>query len=343
MNTFEQFGFNDPTNSIIQSSVLNNPTHSVWSDVWNGLSGYAIGQFAGVVTAGEYSRKQNQKNQQSSLDTKKEIFHRDLLFKRKVAKAEAEYILESAQMGILRQQELALKELDNIQAQDKFNDFCQEWNKHYAVQVKTILGELSRIYNSNERVRLKPKLLVARTDVFSQLANNETGLASDRDVYLNFCSEINDELTNDDVDLSWDDFWKGRCVSPISDTLNIHYVAQGIPMVLVFPMVKKEMLSIDISVWFTGKGLTNIFQSRFIEIDKTQNLKNQLMSCVAGAICYVSIIFSTFFLQRGRLTKDMPDNLLQAIHLNNAASDRIHIELDRINKFMNENSNFLLI
>lgn len=342
MNTFEQFGFNDPTNSIIQSSVLNNPTHSVWSDVWNGLSGYAIGQFAGVVTAGEYSRKHNQKNQQSSLGVKKELFQRELLFKKKMAKAEADYILESAHMGIQRQQELALKELDNIQAQDKFNDFCQEWNKHYAVQVKTILGELNRICNLKERETLKPKLLIARTDIFSELAKRETNLTSDRDVYLNFCSEINDELTNDDVDLSWVDFWKGKSVSPISDTLNIHYVAQGIPMVLIFPILKNNLLSIGISVWFTGKGLSNIFQNRFIDL-KVHDLEDTLVSCIAGVIWHVKIIFNMFFLQKGILKYTVPQNLLQALNRDQRAFCEIESKIFSIYSFIKGNPHFILI
>lgn len=343
MNTFEQFGFTDPTNNILESSVLNNPSNSIWGDVLNGLSGYAIGQFTGIVAAGEYTRRQNQNNQQVSLEVKKELFKRELLFKRKMAKDEADYILESARLGIIRQQELALKELDNIQAQDKFNDFCQEWNKHYNVQVKTILGELKRISSLNEGECLKPKLLIARTGLFADLAKKEPSLTSERDMYLFFCSEIHDRLNNDSVDLSWIDFWKGMSVSPISDTLNIHYITQGIPTIIVFPVLRNDSLSIRISVWFTGKGLTNIFLSRFIEINTSYNLKNQLVSSIAGVICYASIVFNSFFLQRGKSASETPNNILQAIDLEPNTSVAIHSQLDRINTFINENSNFFLI
>lgn len=59
------------------------------------------------------------------------------------------------------------------------------------------------------------------------------------------------------------------CISPISDTINLHYIMQGLPTILIFPCYKEDEIIIKVATWGFSTGKTNLCFNNLFSINKS--------------------------------------------------------------------------
>lgn len=85
--------------------------------------------------------------------------------------------------------------------------------------------------------------------------------------YGDFCQNIKNKLQQlSQVNVEMRP-WKNPCLSSVSEAMNVNYIMQGIPTLLVFPYQLGDMFGIEISSWAFQSGNRSMYQNKIFHLE----------------------------------------------------------------------------
>lgn len=218
------------------------------------ISGYFAGQMAGMLLSGFRARKQGREQNEHSLSLQQEMNEMRLGFSREKGQAELDFIRECHESGMAFQRECARQSYINRQQEEEFRKFCEStWLTHYRPNIDAVLTEMQNL-DVDEKGVVKMKLMVARTPMVAMGMNRKGS-------YTAFCDFFKNEYIQEyalNVDCMWLQTWESDCMSAMADTMNLHYIMQGIPSIVLYPIQRGDSLSLETATWGYQLGLTNM-------------------------------------------------------------------------------------
>ncbi len=247
------------------------------------ISGYFAGQMAGMLLSGFRARKQGRKQNEHSISLQQEMNEMRLALAREKGLAELNFIRECHQSGMAFQRECARQSYINRQQEEEFRKFCEStWHPHFRPDIGAVLTEMQHL-DMDEKGVVKMKLMIARTPMVA-IGLNRMGS------YTAFCDYFKSEYVQKyglNVDCLWLQTWASDCVSAMADTMNLHYIMQGIPSIVLYPIQRGSNLSLETATWGYQLGLTSMafdktFRIPIVEIEAdTKRLFRLLVSATA--------------------------------------------------------------
>ena len=105
------------------------------------------------------------------------------------------------------------------------------------------------------------RVIIAKTEVTS-FVSRKPDLS-----YGEFCQRIKHDLQrlpNVNVEIRP---WKNACHSSVSEAMNVNYIMQGIPTLIIFPYQIGDTFGVEMSTWSFLSGNRSMLQSKVISID----------------------------------------------------------------------------
>lgn len=218
--------------------VLDNSLHELAAC---GCSPYFVTSALSSLAFGEMGRKNQKEILEGNLEFREKMQKlRDDFSKERVDKQIA-YRRESYEIG-RQYQMLIMKQMnDNRQKEVEFKYLCQNcWPLN--IDVKTVMSWQKELLYSKEIIPIK--VLISKSDVLT--FSNENGY------YENFCRQLSKSaLPGTDFKIG---AWKSKCQSPLAETLNINYIMQGVPTLLLYPYTKKGKYYLEYAAWSFKRG-----------------------------------------------------------------------------------------
>lgn len=149
---------------------------------------------------------------------------------------------ESYELGRQFQIHMMQNMNDNRQKEVEFQYLCEKcWP--LTIDVRTVMNWQREILKYNGIVPMR--VLIAKTDVNTCRKTNGC--------YENFCTELN--RTNIPGLIIEQGCWKSKCQSPMAESLNINYVMQGIPTLIIYPYTTKGTFHLEFATWSFNRGM----------------------------------------------------------------------------------------
>lgn len=181
--------------------------------------------------------------------------------------AQIDFRRESYELG-RRYQVLMMQQLnENRQKEVEFKYLCENcWP--LTIDVRTVMKWQKEILKSTEIVPMR--VLIAKTDINTYRRENGC--------YENFCSELTKvRIPNLLIEQA---AWKEKCQSPMAESLNINYIMQGIPTLIIYPYKTKGTFHLEFATWSFNRGLGAMI------LDKAMSFPYSLEKADAPEIMY---------------------------------------------------------
>ena len=206
---------------------------------------------------GELGRKNQEELMSTNLEFKermtaireeysRERLDEQLLFKR-----------ESYELG--RQYQIHQTALMNEskRKQIEFHNFCQHyWPLNYGIYAAM---EQSKAVSCSRIVPMR--VLIARTEVTTYDKKH-------REVsYDELCELVTDNLKGLQGIAIQTRPWKQSCKSIICESMNLNYIMQGVPTLLVFPYQLGDSYGVEIATWSFNRGIRSLNHSKILTIN----------------------------------------------------------------------------
>lgn len=310
MNTFEQLGFTMPgfTNGI-------NNTVSEMAKPEQNVSWYFMSQMASMVFAGWLGRKTALQQNSGSISLQEELNQKKMEFGRAKQEEDIEFLRECHVLGMQQQKELAINACKDRQTEEEFRLFCNKWQSRFRPQINAILEDLQN-QNIDENGVPMMKLLIASTQ--------ETNTGSGK--YQSFCETFSTEIVKRyglGIDTSWIRSWNKECVSSLADTMNLHYIMQGLPTVILYPMTRGDKVSIEIASWNYSLGQSNLLFDKTLQISKSELTENKLHSILAIVASYIDDVY------RVMIHHSVPSSIYKIEGILNSSDDLKNIAIGK--------------
>ena len=253
------------------------------------ISGYFAGQMAGMMLTGHRARRMSAQQNEQNISFQQEL--NDIRQKHALerSKAELDFLRECHKKGMAFQRESARISCENRKQEEEFRKFCETiWLTHFRPEIGAILEAMTHPVVDIDNVT-EMKLLIARTPLTAKGMDRKGS-------YADFCEEFKEEYLkayNLHIDGMWLRAWERDCVSAMADTMNLHYIMQGMPTIILYPIQRGDNLSLETATWGyqlgqTGMAFEKTFRVPFKEIEEKQERLELLMIASAAYIddCY---------------------------------------------------------
>lgn len=149
---------------------------------------------------------------------------------------------ESYELGRQFQIRMMQELNDNRQKEVEFKYLCEScWP--LTIDVRTVVNWQREILQNSSFVPMK--VLVAKTNVNTYHKTNGC--------YENFCTELSKaNIPGLQIEHGC---WKGKCQSPMAESLNINYVMQGVPTLIIYPYTTKETFYLEFATWSFNRSM----------------------------------------------------------------------------------------
>lgn len=149
---------------------------------------------------------------------------------------------ESYELGRQFQIRMMQELNDNRQKEVEFKYLCEScWP--LTIDVRTVVNWQREILRNSSIVPMR--VLVAKTDVNTHHKTNGC--------YENFCTELSRaNIPGLQIEHGC---WKGKCQSPMAESLNINYIMQGIPTLIIYPYTTKGTFHLEFATWSFNRGM----------------------------------------------------------------------------------------
>ena len=265
------------------------------------ISGYFAGQMAGMLMTGFRARKMGRDQSDQSITFQQELSEIRQGFSREKSQAELDFLRECHEKGMAYQREVACLSYRNRQQEEEFRKFCESsWQAHFRPDIGAVLAEMEHP-EEDENGHARMKVMVARTPMVA-MGNDRKG------AYCGFCDFFKDEFLRENglgVDTVWLRAWERDCVSAMADTMNLHYIMQGLPSIVLCPIQRGDLLSLETATWAyqlgqTGMSFNKTFRIPMQEVEAHVDRLNNLM---LAAIAYIDDCY------RVLLCRALPESL----------------------------------
>ncbi len=194
----------------------------------------------------------------------KDEFTRDKLDAQRLFKRES---YELGKQFVMQQTVL---QNNSRQKQIEFKNFCNRyWPLNF--DVYSMLTNQNSILETNSIVPLR--VLIAKTEITS-FECKSLRKSSDNS-YGIFCEQVKEclsKLPNISVQIRP---WKNSCQSIVCESLNLNYIMQGMPTLLIFPYQIDNILGVEVAVWSFNRGPKSMMQKKLLKIESNDPSKNK--------------------------------------------------------------------
>ena len=279
MTPYEQLGFAMPSAAGIGQAVEAMPAGE------RVISGYFAGQMAGMVYSGWKARKTSAEHNARAISFQEELNQIRNEFGNNKVQAEIDFLRECHTLGMQNQREAALQSCIDRQKEEEFRRFCEKsWNAHFRPQINAVLEEMKQPSTDNAGVP-RLKLMIARTPLVADTMDR-------KGTYSDFCDEFKEEYLlqyNLGMDSIWMRGWECDSVSAMADTMNLHYIMQGLPTVIIYPIKRGDNLSIETATWGYQLGQSHMIMDKTFRIpmSRFEGNKERMSVLMIAAAAYV--------------------------------------------------------
>lgn len=226
-----------------------------WVDTLQGAAGHAghaaFSPYMATVplsigAAGWISRKYSGWAAEYAMETSDELTRMQLEFNKWRTDAEIAMLTEEYQHSKDSEYDQCAKKADDDLRKESFQYFLKTvWNERYTVQPDTVFA--LRDTRKNQKVEdMKLRLIVANTLVLSPEYNVS--------IYSQLCDEL-EELLQGYFEMQWIQINpKIISRSTMADALNVHYLLQGIPTLMLFVRRRGGNLVVECAMWTFMQG-----------------------------------------------------------------------------------------
>ena len=207
-----------------------------------GCSPFFVTSAISSLGFGEMGRRHQQELLDDNIAFKEKMQRLKNDFSEERLNVQMDFRRESYELG-RRYQVLMMQQLnDNRQKEVEFRYLCENcWP--LSIDVRTVMKWQKDILKQNDIIPMK--VLIAKTDVNSYSKQNGC--------YENFCSQLTKVgIPNLSIEHA---AWKEKCQSPMAESLNINYIMQGIPTLIIYPYKKKGIYHLEFATWSFNKGV----------------------------------------------------------------------------------------
>lgn len=177
-------------------------------------------------------------------------------FSREKLDAQKQFRRESLELGRQYLIEQTVLQNESRKKQIEFADFL----KNYWPLNSTALAYLVAKQNLIRSKAVAPlTVLIAKTELTSDRRHVQA--------YSQFCDKLNAELKNLPNAVIEDVPWKNVCQTRLGEAMNINYIMNGIPTLIVFPYQNGDTISIETATWSFGRGLQSMSHIKSLQIE----------------------------------------------------------------------------
>ena len=210
----------------------------------SGCSPFFISNALSSMLFGEINKDTQLTNTVEQIAFKKQMNLARQKFEDEKFSSELSFKREMLETGRIFQQIEAKRSFENEKKKIEFNFFESYW---------PLKIDIHAIWNENIFSKSNANLTVILARYNSPKANND---------YSNTCDELercSEKLHNVTFKHS---AWKlaeqvnvNNNIGGIAQNMNVHYIMQGIPTLVISPQIVGDILYFDVSIWSFGKGL----------------------------------------------------------------------------------------
>lgn len=209
----------------------------------------------------------------------REHLDRQLQFRRESYELSKQYLLQqSTQLNENRQKEI------------EFHVFLEKyWPLNYSPY--SVITEQKKLL---KRSIIPLRVIIAQTEISA--FNRKSPDVS----YAEFCQHLRKDLTqvsNINVEIRP---WKKACLSSISEAMNVNYIMQGIPTLIIFPYQLGDTFGIEISTWAFLTGNRSMLHSKLMNIEGYKGTEN-LESTYSAIRAVIGMTRDAYMLSEYRL------------------------------------------
>jgi len=290
-NIFSEMGFSDPTFETLRNSISG---HAIKGDPSSYYGLMMISSVFSRITGQSFNRS----NQNTEFDYRKEINDLRKEFSGKQKEFEVAFTRKFHNAALHHELDLLKIQSENMQNLEAFNAFCVTWNKIFELNINTIIGQIK---NSTLDDLNKPRLGIAHTPfVDSFFVKKES--TSYGQAYNLFCEAFCRKYgALNDINLDWITMWKSdrNCISPKSDAFILHFIMQGLPSIILFPIQKNNKFIIQMATWSLGTMKNNFYFNTMCEIPYTDEIDLDFtLDAIAIIAAFAADCYSSFYCNR---------------------------------------------
>ena len=182
-------------------------------------------------------------------------------FDRDKYELELEYLRRSYSENIAFQVENSRRQFANMREQQAFKYFCERfWQNQFSMTINSLDLLRAALLESSSPDNMRLQLLVAWTPAL-QKAASVFGMQV-KENYGRVCKDLRDRVKasaagNSVYSTSFIGAWLQQSRSMLSDVMNLYYVMQGIPSVVLFLNECDGRFMVDIATWSIRTGNNN--------------------------------------------------------------------------------------
>ncbi len=196
---------------------------------------------------------------------------------------------ELSRQYLMNQTRLASK---SRRKQTEFMDFMTNNYWPLGSSVYATLVEKEHQLNSASIIPLN--VLIAWTDISSY----NTGKMAKS--YQDFCHTVTEGLNGlHNVNIKQAP-WKKRCLSCAGDAMNINYILQGSPTLLVFPYYLDDTFHIEMAAWSFNQGPLTMKQDKILHIKNLKSDKELLDTAQSAVKACIGMARDSYMLSEYR-------------------------------------------
>ncbi|MFI3305300.1 MAG: hypothetical protein R3Y68_02160 [Rikenellaceae bacterium] len=193
---------------------------------------------------GELGRKNQSVLMDNNFEFQRHLDDLNREFKEEQLDTQIAFKRESYELGLRYQMIQSKQSNENRQKEVEFQYFCDNcWPLE-----KSILAFFEEQQASLNKAIVPLGVYIARTNVTTYNTNKNSRY---NDLYETIKS-IETSLGNCTIPKS---SWKKNCQSTVAESMNINYILQGLPTLLIFPNLSSGKLNIEIATWCFNRGL----------------------------------------------------------------------------------------
>lgn len=278
---------------------------------------------------GEVSRHHQSELVDNNLEFRERLQSIKDEFQREHLDSQLQFRRESYELSkqYLLQQSTQLNE--NHQKEIEFQIFLEKyWPLNYSTY--SVITEQKKLL---QRSIVPLRVIIAKTEISA--FNRQFPDVS----YAEFCQRLRKDLTqlgNINVEIRP---WKNKCNSSISEAMNVNYIMQGIPTLIVFPYQLDNTFGIEISTWTFLTGNRSMLHSKILNVEDYNGTEN-LESTYSAIKAVIGLTRDSYMLSEYRLPVCYPQYIASDSEMLQETRKMLYSQYENMQKMVTDSGEY---
>lgn len=201
---------------------------------------------------------------------------------------------ESFELGrqyLIQQNALSL---ESRQRETEFKDFL---NRYWPLDIS--LAYILKQQGLTSRGVVPLNVLIARTEVSA--FNRRNAVES----YGKFCDSVSVDLSGLNNTTIMIRPWRESCKSILCESMNINYIMQGMPTLIVFPYQIGDTFGVEIASWMFNRGPKSMLQQKLLQIGGANGTTDYKLA-VSAVKASIGMIRDTYMITQYHAPAEYP-------------------------------------